>query len=108
MKYLIFLFAFAYTVTVNAETVSGQVLQVRDTVAYIKTADGKKIPVIVGDNTFYRKKKVPKKGRRVIDTTETYLPLMMRGDNVTLTYDPDTVDPSTGAVRASDVLITTD
>ena len=103
MKYLILGTALLYTFSASAETLSGHVLQVRDNVAYVKTTDGKKVPVILNDKTYYRKKRITKRGR---ENLEFYQPLMGRGDTITLTYDVDTVDEKTGAVKASDVLVT--
>lgn len=103
MKYLIAGVALLCAFSVSAETLSGHILQVRENVAYIKTTDGKKIPVILDDKTYYRKKRITKRGKK---TFEIYQPLVDRKNYITLTYDPDTLDEKTGAIRASDVLVT--
>ena len=102
MKHLFLGATILCALSVSAETLTGHVLQVKDNVAYVKTADGQKVPVLLNDKTYYRRKKVTKKGK---ESFELYQPLMSRGDNVTLTYDLDTVEPKTGAVRAADVLV---
>ena len=108
MRYLILTFALLCAFQAQSETVSGRITKVRENVAYLQTADGKKIPLILSDKTFYRKKKVPAKSRRTVNNLEIYQPLMARGDDVVLTYDADSVDESTGAVQALDILITVD
>lgn len=105
MKYVIFSVAFLCAIQASADTLSGNITKVKDNVAYLHTSDGKKIPIILTDKTYYRKKKVYKRGKRTADVVE-FQPLVNRGDEVTLTYDADTVDKTSGAVRASDVLIT--
>lgn len=105
MRYTAIGIVLLYTFSVSAETLTGNVLQVRDNVAYVKTTDGKKVPVILNDKTYYRKKRIIKKGKENI---EVYQPLMSRGNKITLTYDTDTTDPKTGSINASDVLITVD
>ena len=107
MKYWMMVCTVLLTFAASAETISGRITKVRDNVAFLQTADGKKIPVILNDKTYYRKKKVLPKGRRMIEAQEYYQPLIERGDDVTLTYDADTVDETTGAVKASDVLVIT-
>ncbi len=108
MKYSILILVLLYAFQASAEKLSGQILRVRDNIAYIQTTDGKKIPLILDDNTYYRKKKVLKKSRRTVEAPEYYLPLMSKGDRITLTYDPETEDKTTGAIKASDILIITD
>lgn len=103
MKYIICGALLLCAFSASAETISGHVLQVRDNVAYIKTSDGKKIPVILDDKTYYRKKRITKKGK---ETFEVYQPLVDRKNFVTLTYDPTALDENTGAIRAADVLVT--
>lgn len=103
MKYLIASVALLCAFSASAETVSGHVLQIRENVAYIKTTDGKKIPIVLDDKTYYRRKRVTKRGK---ETFEVYQPLIERKNYVTLTYDPTALDERTGAIRASDVLVT--
>ena len=105
MKYLILSVALLWSFSASAETVSAHVLQVKDNVAYVKTTDGKKFPVIMNENTYYRKKKLVKKGK---ETYDFYQPLVGRGDKITLTYDAEGADKKTGAVVASDILVTLD
>ena len=105
MKYLILSAALLCAFSTTAETLSGHVLQVRDNVAYVKTADGKKFALILDDKTYYRKRKITKKGN---SSFEFYQPLMGRGDNITFTYDAEKMDTKNNAVKASDVLITTE
>ena len=108
MRYTLLILMSLIVCQASAETISGRLTKVRDNVAYLQTADGQKIPVILTEKTYYRKKKVLGKGKRTINATEIYQPLVARGDNVTLTYDKDTVDESTSAVKASDILIIVD
>lgn len=105
MKYLIFTIALLCAFQASAEKISGRVLRIRDNVAYIQTADGKKTPVIFTENTYFRKKKILNKGKRTINAPEFYQPLVEKDEYVTLTYDPDTTDATTGAIKASDVLV---
>ena len=105
MKYLILSIAILWTYSASAETVSGHVLQVKDNIAYVKTTNGKKIPVIMNDKTYYRKRKLIKNGK---ETYDFYVPLISRGDKITLTYDAEGADTKTGAVTASDILVNLD
>ncbi len=105
MKYLSLLIVFLYAFSASAETLSGRVSLIRDNVAYIKTNDGKKIPVILNEQTYYRKKVYPRKGKGKI---EFYQPLIGKGDTVTLTYDINSKNDKTGTIEASDVLIISD
>ena len=102
MKYSILAFILLYSLSASAETLSGHVLQVRDNVAYVKTTDGKKFSLILDDKTYYRKRKITKKGN---SSFEFYQPLMGRGDNITFTYDAEKMDTQNNVVKASDVLI---
>ena len=107
MKYFILTVALLCAFQASAEKLSGKITQLRDNVAYIQTADGKIQPIILTDNTYYRKRKIVfKKNKKETETREFYQPLLARGDNVTLTYDPEGPDTTTGAMKASDVLIT--
>lgn len=105
MKYFILVCTVCMVFAVSAETISGRITKVRDNVAYLHAADGKRIPIILNDKTYYRKKKILKKGRRTIEAPEFYQPLISKGDEVVLTYDTETVDETTGAIKASDVLV---
>ena len=98
-------FHFTWLICSFHDTFSSKILRIKDNVAYLQTSDGKKIPIIFTENTYFRKKKILNKGKRTINAPEFYQPLVERDDHVTLTYDPDTVDESTGALKASDVLV---
>ena len=104
MRYLLLTFLILCAFQVSAENLSGKVLQIKDNVALVKTADGKKVLVVLTENTYYRKKKILKKDKRTGATAEFYLPLIGKDERVVLSYDPQTKDEKTGAIMASDVL----
>lgn len=76
----------------GAETLSGEVIDVRKNTITVQTDEGEKITLQTTDNTAYREKKVSRKGRKhknKIQSAETYYrPMVEEDDWVEITYTP--------------------
>lgn len=76
----------------QAETVSGEVVDVRKNAITVQTEDGEKMVLHTTDKTGYREKKITRKGKLhkgKIHPAETYYrPMVEEEDWVEITYTP--------------------
>ena len=76
----------------GAETISGEVIDVKKNAIVVRTEDGEKITLSTTDNTSYREKKVSRKGKMPKGKMHTagtyYRPMVEEDDWVEITYTP--------------------
>lgn len=81
------------SVGVNAETVTGKVVDTKGNMITVKTEDGQHATMKLTDNTTYRQKKVAKRdmkkhGKMYHKGKTYYTPLVEEDDWIELTYTP--------------------
>ena len=81
---------------VQAETISGEVADVKKNAIVVRTEDGEKITLHTTDNTSYREKKVARKGKirkgKMYTADTYYRPMVEEDDWVEITYTPSSND----------------
>lgn len=92
----------------KAETVSGEVVNVRNNAITVRTEDGEKMTLHTTDSTGYREKKVTRRGKKhkgKMYPAETYYrPMVEEEDWVEITYTPATNEMQSAEVQEVIVL----
>ena len=88
---------------VHAETISGEVVDVKKNAIVVRTEDGEKMTLNTTDNTSYREKKVSRRGKMrkgKMHTADTYYrPMVEEDDWVEITYTPATNEMQSAEIQ---------
>ena len=88
---------------VQAETISGEVTDVKKGAIVIRTENGEKITLNTTDNTAYREKKISRKGKmrkgKMHSADTYYRPMVEEDDWVEITYTPATNEMQSAEVQ---------
>ena len=86
-----------------AETISGEIVDVRRNTITVRTPEGEKMTLHTTDNTGYREKKVSRRGKMhkgKMQSSDTYYrPMVEEDDWVEVTYTPATNEMQSAEVQ---------